>query len=81
MTFNKFKSEISSITGTSTVLPAFYTHIWKSSEFPTLHVKVWRTYNWNKGENLKKHTKSMSWIHYEQYTAFFNGLVEVSGEE
>lgn len=42
MTFNKFKSEISSITGTSTVLPAFYTHIWNhlNSQLYTLRFGV-----------------------------------------
>ncbi len=81
MTFNEFKREIESITNTSIVLPTFYTHIWRPSEFPILDVKVWRTYKWNKGDDLKKHTKPMSWNHYEEYTAFFNGLVKVSGEE
>lgn len=80
-TYSEFKSIVDYITGTSIVLPTFFTHIWKPSEIPILDVKVWRTYKWNKGEILKKHTKPMSWQHYEEYTAFFNGLVEVSGEK
>lgn len=80
-TYSEHKSIVDYITGTSIVLSTFYTHIWKPSEFPILDVKVWRTYKWNKGEVLKKHTKPMSWQHYEEYTAFFYGLVQVSGEE
>lgn len=75
ITYEQFKDEVNKITGTSIVLPTFYIHIWKPSDFPILDIKVWRTYKWNKGEVVLKHTKPHSWRHYEEYISFFNGLV------
>ncbi|MBT2642884.1 hypothetical protein J7I80_11655 [Bacillus sp. ISL-41] len=75
ITYEQFKDEVDSITGTSIVLPAFYIHIWQPADFPILDIKVWRTYKWNKGEVVLKHTKPTSWRHYEEYISFFNGLV------
>lgn len=75
ITYEQYKDEVDSITGTSIVLPAFYIHIWQPVDFPILDIKVWRTYKWNKGDFVSKHTKPNSWRHYEEYIAFFNGLV------
>lgn len=57
ISYEQFKNEVDSITGTSIVLPTFYTHIWQPADYPILDVKVWRTYKWNKGEVVLKHTK------------------------
>lgn len=81
LTYEQFKKEVNSITATSIVLPTFFTHIWKPDVYPILDVKVWRTYKWNKGEVVLKHTKPYSWRHYEEYTSFFNGLVSDVEEE
>lgn len=75
ITYEQFKDEVDSITGTSIVLPTFYLHLWLPANFPILDIKVWRTYKWNKGEVVLKHTKPNSWRHYEEYISFFNGLV------
>lgn len=81
ITYDGFKKKVEFITGTSIVLPTFFTHIWKPDVYPILDVKVWRTYKWNKGEVIFKNTKPISWRHYEEYIAFFNGLVSDTGKE
>ncbi|MEQ6391281.1 hypothetical protein RZN22_18575, partial [Bacillaceae bacterium S4-13-58] len=81
ISYEDFKGVVANMTKTSIVLPTFYTHIWKPSEYPILDVKVWRTYKWDKGEILKKYTKPKSWNHYEEYTSFFKTLVKDSGLE
>ncbi|WP_096155698.1 hypothetical protein [Bacillus sp. FJAT-45066] len=81
ITYEEFKGVVSMMTKTSIVLPTFYVHIWKPDTFPILDVKVWRTYKWDKGENLKKYTKPMSWSHYEEYTVFFQELVKDAESE
>jgi hypothetical protein len=81
ITYEQFKTEVDSITGTSIVLPTFFTHIWKPANYPILDIKVWRTYKWNKGDIVSKHTKPHSWRHYEEYISFFNGLVSDAEED
>lgn len=81
ISYEQFKKEVDSITGTSIVLPTFYTHIWQPADYPILDIKVWRTYKWNKGDIVSKHTKPHSWRHYEEYISFFNGLVADAEED
>lgn len=78
LSYTEFKGLVAQLTKTSIVLPAFFIHTWKPSEYPILDVKVWRTYKWNKGDMVKKYTKPNSWNHYEEYTDFFRGLVKDS---
>lgn len=79
ISYETFKKIVDSITKNSIVLPSFFIHIWSPVEFPILDAKVWRTYKWNKGEVVSKHTKPNSWVHYEEYTTFFRELVMETG--
>ncbi|WP_428911987.1 hypothetical protein [Niallia sp. Krafla_26] len=79
--YEVFRRKADTLTKTSIVLPTYYIHIWNPAQYPILDVKVWRTYKWSVGEEIHKQTKPHSWIHYEEYTKFFRGLVKETGLE
>jgi hypothetical protein len=79
--YEVLRSKADTLTTTSIVLPTYFIHIWNPADYPILDVKVWRTFKWNNGAAIFKQTKPNSWVHYEEYTKFFRGLVDETGLE
>ena len=66
-----FREVAAELTASTIVLPTFYVHIWRPSEYPILDVRVWRVICREQGRSVSRYTKPRSWTHYEAYRQFF----------
>mgnify|MGYP005839386645 CR=1 FL=1 len=74
--YEKLKLQAKGLTSSSIVLPAFYVHIWRPSEYPILDQNVWRVYCKEPGTKSVGGTRGpATWEDYEAYTAFFWAVV------
>jgi len=79
--FGAFSSVAEGLTHGTIVLPAYYVHIWRPTEYPILDQRVWRACCRALGRGVRTHTKPSTWDDYGTYIRFFEGLVATTGLE
>lgn len=78
LSYEKFKEHARGI-AESVVLPTFYVHIWRPSEYPILDEKVWKVFCDASRRTVCRYTKPRDWDDYEAYIEFFRKLVDSTG--
>jgi len=76
--YGEFRRIAAELTKQSIVLPVFYVHIWRPSDYPILDRWVWRVFYHERGDIVSKNAKPRSWPDYEAYRRFFVALVETT---
>jgi len=73
--YDEFKRCAAELTSSTIVLPVFYLHIWRPTEYPIIDERVWRVFCTEEGRSLSKSTKPRSWKDFEAYKAFFTRVM------
>jgi len=69
-----FLNYAKSLTRNSIVMPAFFIHIFKPTDYPILNNKVWAAYREELGRNIFINTKPKNWDNYIEYVGYCNYL-------